>query len=70
MLYQPDIIIAWDFSDKDCPAVGISRTYAKGMHVNVDVLDVFHTETGVCSVNQLMAEFERRQNVQASSVES
>lgn len=62
MLFQPDCIIAWDFSDKDCPAVGISRIYSDGksMHLSVDVLGTFHTETGVCSIRQLVEEFERR----------
>lgn len=73
MLFQPDLIIAWDFSDKDFPCVGISRVYADGksMHLNVDVLELFNTETGVCSVQQLMTEFERRKNdVQGCSAET
>lgn len=64
MLFQPDYIIAWDFSDKDAPAVGISKLYSDGksMHLMVDVLDTFHTETGVVSVRQLVEEFERREH--------
>lgn len=66
MLFQPDYIIGWDFSNKDCPRVGVSRLYSDGksMHMLVDVLELFTTETGVCSVNQLVEEFERRKNGQ------
>ena len=61
MLFQPDYIIAWDFSDKDCPRIGISRIYSDGksMHLSVDVLESFTTETGVCSIRQLVEEYER-----------
>ena len=64
MLFQPDCIIAWDFSDTDCPIVSVSRVYSDGksVHLLMDVLDTVHTETGVCSVRQLVEEFERRQN--------
>lgn len=62
MLFQPDYIIGWDFSDKDCPRIGITRICSDGksMHLRADVFEMFTTETGVCSINQLVEEFERR----------
>lgn len=62
MLFQPDYIIAWDVSDHDAPTVNISKVYASGkcIHLQIDVLGVFHENCGVVSLRQLLDEFEGR----------
>lgn len=60
MQFQTDYIISWDFSDKDCPVVNISRLRAgeKSMHLECDVLSVEHEKCGVVSLRQLIEAFE------------
>ena len=64
MLFQPDYIIAWDLSDNDAPAVNISKLYSDGKHIHlqIDVLGVFHEKCGVVSIRQLLDEFEKGGN--------
>lgn len=60
MEFQPDYLVSWDFSDKDYPSVIISKLYSDGKsaHLSVDVLEQFQTKIGVCSLRQLISEFE------------
>lgn len=63
MEFQTDYLISWDVSDKDLPVISISRlrTEGKSVHLMVDVLDTFHSTIGVCSLRQIIEEFERKQ---------
>lgn len=69
MQFQTDYIIAWDFSDKDFPAVNISRLRAgeKSMHIEVDVLSVEHEKCGVVSLWQLIEAFEAEQRIKEAA---
>ena len=61
MLFQPDYIISWDVSDQDNPTVNISKLYSDGKHIHlqIDVLGVYHDKCGVVSIQQLLNEFNR-----------
>lgn len=72
MEFQPDIVIAWDFSDKDCPTVNVSRLRAekKAIALTLDVIGISHSTTGVCSVRQLLEKFEAEQRAKEEKEKS
>ena len=63
MEFQTDYLIAWDFNDKDFPCVTVSRMSAGRNVTNlvVDMLDQFHTRSGICSLQQLLSEFNSKE---------
>ena len=65
MEFQPDCIISWDFTNPDMPTVSVARLRAekKATMLTIDILDVFNSDSGVCSVRQLVEEFEKKQAV-------
>lgn len=63
MMYQTDYVIAWDFSDKDAPAVCISKVYADKMHLMCDEIFISNAKCGVVSVQQLLADFASKDRV-------
>lgn len=60
MLFLDDFILSWDFSDKDCPCVNISRLRSdkKGVRLEVDVIGSSYEKCGVVSVRQLLSKYE------------
>lgn len=63
MEFQPDYVISWDFTDHDNPTVTVSRirAEAKTAALMIDNMDIFHSSAGVCSLRQVIEEFERTQ---------
>lgn len=61
MMFQPDIVISWDVSDKDYPVISITRLRSDGKatRLECDVLEVSHGERcGIVSVRQLLERFD------------
>ena len=63
MEFQPDYLISWDFSDAEHPTISVSRLRAehKSTTISVDPIDRFCSITGVCSLRQIVEEFERKE---------
>lgn len=71
MMFQPDIVISWDFSEKDYPVVSISRLRSNEKATGLEC-DVLYTSSGDCcgvvSVRQLMEEFDAMQRAEREQI--
>lgn len=61
VLFNNDYLFSWDFSDKDWPTVTVSRLRVEpnSNQVTVDVLGQYIGKTGVMSLQQLLAKWDR-----------
>jgi len=71
MLFLDDFILSWDFSEKDCPCVTVSRLRSggKGTRLEVDVLGSSYEKCGVVSVRQLLSKYEAEQGTKEAESE-
>ena len=57
MKFETDYIISWDISDKDFPAICITKLLAdKDNKLTCDVVGISHEKSGVVSLRQLLEE--------------
>ena len=61
VLFNNDYLFSWDFSDKDYPVVNVSRlrVESNSNQVTVDVIGTYVGKTGVMSLQQLLAKWDR-----------
>lgn len=61
VLFNDDYLFSWDFSDKDCPVVNVSRLRVEpgSSNITVDVIGTYVGRVGVMSVQQLLAKWDR-----------
>ena len=57
-LFEIDYIIGWDFSDKDLPAVYVTRLRRDGCQVLAEVIGGAHTKVGCISLRQVLEDYE------------
>lgn len=61
VLFNNDYLFSWDFSDKDWPTVTVSRLKVEpnSINITVDVIGTYVGKTGVMSLQQLLAKWDR-----------